>query len=77
MLLKKQTVWLLTMLSLVVVLSVYYITSPEQQQNELAVVDEKQEQSEQERTGQEQIPAKENKRGESRRFSISGGRFSF
>ena len=29
MLLKKQTVWLLTMLSLVVVLSVYYITSPE------------------------------------------------
>ena len=41
MLLKKQTVWLLTMLSLVVVLSVYYITSPEQQQNELAVVDEK------------------------------------
>ncbi|WP_203361790.1 SpoIIIAH-like family protein [Bacillus sp. REN10] len=30
MLLKKQTVWLLTMISLVVVLSVYYITSPEQ-----------------------------------------------
>ncbi|WP_078545819.1 SpoIIIAH-like family protein [Litchfieldia alkalitelluris] len=29
MLLKKQTVWLLTMLSLVVVLSVYYITSPD------------------------------------------------
>ncbi len=28
------------MLSLVVVLSVYYITSPEQQQNELAAVDE-------------------------------------
>ncbi len=27
--LKKQTVWLLTMLSLVVVLSVYYIMSPE------------------------------------------------
>lgn len=33
MLLKKQTVWLLTMLSLVVVLSVYYITSPEQKNN--------------------------------------------
>ena len=32
------------MLSLVVVLSVYYITSPEQQQNELAAVDEEQEQ---------------------------------
>ena len=26
MLLKKQTVWLLTMLSLVIVLSVYYVT---------------------------------------------------
>lgn len=35
MLLKKQTVWLLTMLSLVVVLTVYYTTSPEQN-NELA-----------------------------------------
>ncbi|WP_044896382.1 SpoIIIAH-like family protein [Bacillus alveayuensis] len=31
--LKKQTVWLLTMLSLVVVLSVYYITSPEGEMN--------------------------------------------
>jgi stage III sporulation protein AH len=38
MLLKKQTVWLLTMLSLVVVLSVYYITSPEQKQNDMAAV---------------------------------------
>lgn len=38
MLLKKQTVWLLTMLSLVVVLSVYYITSPEPKSNELAAV---------------------------------------
>ncbi|MDI4688552.1 hypothetical protein MKZ46_21545, partial [Pseudoalteromonas shioyasakiensis] len=27
--LKKQTVWLLTMFSLVVVLSVYYVTSPQ------------------------------------------------
>lgn len=34
MLLKKQTVWLLTMLSLVVVLSVYYLTSPEQNNQE-------------------------------------------
>ncbi|WP_079509698.1 SpoIIIAH-like family protein [Mesobacillus jeotgali] len=41
MLLKKQTVWLLTMLSLVVVLSVYYITSPEQQKADLAGVEEK------------------------------------
>jgi stage III sporulation protein AH len=36
MLLKKQTVWLLTMLSLVVVLSVYYITSPEQKVTNMA-----------------------------------------
>lgn len=35
MLLKKQTVWLLTMLSLVIVLSVYYIISPEEQQLQL------------------------------------------
>ncbi|MCM3692488.1 SpoIIIAH-like family protein [Neobacillus niacini] len=48
MLLKKQTVWLLTMLSLVVVLSVYYITSPEPKSNELAAVkqEEKAEQKE-------------------------------
>ncbi|HYK72031.1 MAG TPA: SpoIIIAH-like family protein [Pseudoneobacillus sp.] len=38
MLLKKQTVWLLTMLSLVVVLSVYYITSPEQKMTDMASV---------------------------------------
>ncbi|MBM7650436.1 stage III sporulation protein AH [Bacillus ectoiniformans] len=35
MLLKKQTVWLLTMLSLVVVLSVYYVTSPQQMSPEM------------------------------------------
>jgi stage III sporulation protein AH len=40
MLLKKQTVWLLTMLSLVIVLSVYYITSPTQQAADMANVDE-------------------------------------
>ncbi|WP_070120714.1 SpoIIIAH-like family protein [Bacillus marinisedimentorum] len=40
MILKKQTVWLLTMLSLVVVLSVYYITSPEQE-DPFAMDDEK------------------------------------
>lgn len=36
MLLKKQTVWLLTMLSLVVVLSVYYMTSENQPANQFA-----------------------------------------
>ncbi|MEK3808012.1 SpoIIIAH-like family protein [Metabacillus sp. SLBN-84] len=35
--LKKQTVWLLTMLSLVVVLSVYYITTPEEIKNDVAM----------------------------------------
>ncbi|KAA0549466.1 SpoIIIAH-like family protein [Bacillus sp. BGMRC 2118] len=39
MLLKKQTVWLLTMLSLVVVLSVYYVTSPENKTDNLAFVE--------------------------------------
>ncbi|HZG73651.1 MAG TPA: SpoIIIAH-like family protein [Chondromyces sp.] len=46
MLLKKQTVWLLTMLSLVVVLSVYYITSPEQPVNDVAVDKNAQKQTE-------------------------------
>ncbi|WML47569.1 SpoIIIAH-like family protein [Neobacillus sp. PS3-34] len=41
MLLKKQTVWLLTMLSLVVVLSVYYITSPEQKSTDFTAVEQK------------------------------------
>ncbi|WP_059171085.1 SpoIIIAH-like family protein [Bacillus sp. FJAT-27445] len=41
MLLKKQTVWLLTMLSLVIVLSVYYITSEPQGENEFAAIGEK------------------------------------
>lgn len=41
MLLKKQTVWLLTMLSLVVVLSVYYITSPEQKSNDITAAGQK------------------------------------
>lgn len=41
MLLKKQTVWLLTMLSLVVVLSVYYITSPDQKRNDITAVEQK------------------------------------
>ncbi|MGE8204475.1 SpoIIIAH-like family protein [Heyndrickxia sp. NPDC080065] len=38
MLLKKQTVWLLTMLSLVVVLSVYYVTS-DPKKSDMAAVD--------------------------------------
>lgn len=42
MLLKKQTVWLLTMLSLVVVLSVYYITTPENNNNNVAVEQDEQ-----------------------------------
>jgi len=41
MMLKKQTVWLLTMLSLMIVLSVYYMTSPDE--GEVAFVDENEE----------------------------------
>lgn len=51
MLLKKQTVWLLTMLSLVVVLSVYYITSPEQQGSNLAGVEDKETTEDKETSG--------------------------
>ncbi|WP_066293692.1 SpoIIIAH-like family protein [Bacillus sp. FJAT-29937] len=55
MLLKKQTVWLLTMLSLVVVLSVYYITSPEQKGQNLADSTEKAEQSSNETAATENL----------------------
>ncbi|WP_010284570.1 SpoIIIAH-like family protein [Bacillus timonensis] len=48
MLLKKQTVWLLTMLSLVVVLSVYYITTPENNNNNVAVEQDDQKDNEKE-----------------------------
>ncbi|MFN7251147.1 MAG: SpoIIIAH-like family protein [Anaerobacillus sp.] len=44
MVLKRQTVWLLTMLSLIIVLSVYYITSP--MQDQLAFVGEEEKQGE-------------------------------
>ena len=40
MVLKKQTVWLLTMLSLIIVLSVYYITSPGGSPADMAYLDE-------------------------------------
>ncbi|MFS0598638.1 SpoIIIAH-like family protein [Peribacillus frigoritolerans] len=40
MLLKKQTVWLLTMLSLVVVLSVYYLTAPEENAADMTVTEQ-------------------------------------
>ncbi|WP_078428716.1 SpoIIIAH-like family protein [Alkalihalobacterium alkalinitrilicum] len=40
MVLKKQTVWLLTMLSLIVVLSVYYMTSQGQNPTDLAYMDD-------------------------------------
>lgn len=59
MLLKKQTVWLLTMLSLVVVLSVYYITSPEGQPTDLAAVGEQQEEEKAEKPEAEDETKKE------------------
>ncbi|MEH6940352.1 SpoIIIAH-like family protein [Bacillus sp. JJ722] len=46
MLLKKQTVWLLTMLSLVVVLSVYYVTTPTEKENSMTTTVEKDNQKE-------------------------------
>lgn len=55
MMLKKQTVWLLTMLSLVVVLSVYYIMSPDD--NLSSPVDNVEEENQ---AAEEQAPAEEN-----------------
>lgn len=51
MLLKKQTVWLLTMLSLVVVLSVYYVTSPENKGEEFAFGEDKETSAEEKTEG--------------------------
>jgi stage III sporulation protein AH len=45
MMLKKQTVWLLTMLSLVVVLSVYYVTTPEGTNENVAFVNQQKEEA--------------------------------
>lgn len=60
MLLKKQTVWLLTMLSLVVVLSVYYMTTPESPQSNVAVVDQQEENTNKEAVKEDaKEPAKE------------------
>ncbi|WP_412055582.1 SpoIIIAH-like family protein [Bacillus haynesii] len=59
MMLKKQTVWLLTMLSLVVVLSVYYIMSPEGE-NVVTVDDKEQVAAEKEKPMKEE-PAKDGK----------------
>lgn len=53
MMLKKQTIWLLTMLSLIIVLSVYYMTTPVQTPNELVTSGQKElEQSEGEKNHQ-------------------------
>lgn len=46
MVLKKQTAWLLTMLSLIIVLSIYYIFSPEESPTDVAYMDEDEEVSE-------------------------------
>lgn len=67
MMLKKQTVWLLTMLSLVVVLSVYYVTSPEGGTSDIVMTGEDQEVSEKATTeeGKEQATEEESAEGES------------
>lgn len=59
MLLKKQTVWLLTMLSLVVVLSVYYITSPEQGGTDFAAVEDQEENKNDAKTTNNDVEDKE------------------
>ncbi|MBN8432815.1 SpoIIIAH-like family protein [Priestia flexa] len=65
MLLKKQTVWLLTMLSLVVVLSVYYMTTPESPQSNVAVVDQQEENTNKEDVKEDaKEPAKEDTKKE-------------
>lgn len=68
MMLKKQTVWLLTMLSLVVVLSVYYVTSPEGGTSDIVMTGEDEKVSEntaaEEDATNEEQPAEEGAEGE-------------
>ncbi|HZH59680.1 MAG TPA: SpoIIIAH-like family protein [Metabacillus sp.] len=66
MMLKKQTVWLLTMLSLVVVLSVYYVTSPDGGTSDIVMTGEDQEVSEKatDEEGEEQVTEEEGAKGE-------------
>ncbi|MGE7601270.1 SpoIIIAH-like family protein [Peribacillus sp. NPDC097675] len=59
MLLKKQTVWLLTMLSLVVVLSVYYLTAPEQNAADLTATEEQKENKIESKTESKEDKAKD------------------
>jgi stage III sporulation protein AH len=59
MLLKKQTVWLLTMLSLVVVLSVYYITSPEGTKEDYAFEQEIKNESTETSNGKKQVDSED------------------
>ncbi|MDV7766132.1 SpoIIIAH-like family protein [Peribacillus sp. SIMBA_075] len=63
MLLKKQTVWLLTMLSLVVVLSVYYLTAPEENAADMTATEqmEKAENKTESKTESKADPKGENK----------------
>ncbi|MDW7614592.1 SpoIIIAH-like family protein [Peribacillus simplex] len=63
MLLKKQTVWLLTMLSLVVVLSVYYLTAPEENAADMTATEqmEKAENKTESKTDSKADPKGENK----------------
>nr|WP_272941194.1 SpoIIIAH-like family protein [Bacillus coahuilensis] len=62
---KKQTVWLLTMLSLVVVLSVFYVTSPTEPTNMLSVGTSEEE-------GKENTEGSEGEEGTDEEASASG-----
>ncbi|CAH0246191.1 MULTISPECIES: SpoIIIAH-like family protein [Peribacillus] len=61
MLLKKQTVWLLTMLSLVVVLSVYYLTAPEENAADMTATEQKEENKTESKTENKADTKEENK----------------
>lgn len=65
MLLKKQTVWLLTMLSLVVVLSVYYLTAPEENAADLTATEEQKESKTESEIESKDEKEKDNEKGTS------------
>ncbi|WP_036818656.1 SpoIIIAH-like family protein [Pontibacillus yanchengensis] len=61
MMLKKQTVWLLTMLSLMIVLSVYYMTSPSEDQ--VALLYDEEEKNEEQASTEENTTEETNPEG--------------
>ncbi|WP_019241318.1 MULTISPECIES: SpoIIIAH-like family protein [Bacillus] len=77
MLLKKQTVWLLTMLSLVIVLSVYYVITPPKNSNDMATTVQNEDKQEEKNTSESRSKAEGKTKATSSEITISNENESF